>query len=142
MKMKQAFLLLSVCLLASCGEVVNPLIRTVYLTEGDRTSQRLEAIAKLYEFYNDSDKDREAYEVISKRSGDFIVNYVPGLGLLTLCGEPGFGWSKQFIDVDSTLLRKLVDRGATFDDLNTGKFDSLLVTKTPVFRVNTNGKPF
>jgi hypothetical protein len=98
--------------LTGCRDTIAPATRTFYLNKGDRKAQRQDAIPRLYEYYINSERDRQAYEVFAKKNGKFILNYVPSIGLLTLCGEPGFGWSKQFIDVDSTLFRKLVDRGA------------------------------
>jgi hypothetical protein len=145
MKIKLWFLLMIV-LLSGCGDKIDPVIATIYLTEGDRAMQRQQAIPKLYAHYQNSAKDREGYEVIAKKNGRFILNYVPGLGLLTLSGDPGSGWSRQFANVTEDVLKILVDEGITFDELEdhetlVSKFDSLLILKRPIYRVRTNGSP-
>ncbi|MCF2488347.1 hypothetical protein [Dyadobacter sp. CY347] len=137
---------LMVMLLWACGDKIDPIISTIYLTEGDRVAQREQAIPKLYAHYQQSAKDREAYEVIAKKNGRFILNYVPGLSLLTLSGDPGSGWSRQYANVDEDVLKMLVDEGVTFDQLDgveplDSKLDSLLISKSPIYRVRTNGSP-
>ena len=146
MKFQILFLLMIVLVFWGCRDKIDPIISTVYLTEGDRVVQRQQAIPKLYAHYQDSTKDREAYEVIAKKDGRFILNYVPGLNLLTLCGDPGSGWSGQFTNVTSDVLKLLVDEGVTFDQLENreklgSKLDSLLIPKSPIYRVRTNGSP-
>ncbi|WP_439557811.1 hypothetical protein [Dyadobacter sp.] len=133
-------------LLLGCFDKIDLAIDTLYLKDGDRATQRSQAVSKLYEHYAASEKNREAYEVVSKKSGRFILNFTPGLGLLTVCGDPGSGWSQQFQNVDEAMLKKLVDEGISFDDLYdvgsmSHKVDSLLVRKRPIYNVNTNGNP-
>ncbi|MCF2492113.1 hypothetical protein [Dyadobacter chenhuakuii] len=142
----QLWFLIMVTLLSGCGDRIDPVISTIYLEEGDRAAQRRQAIPELYAHYQNSAKDREAYEVISKKNGRFIINYVPGLELLTLCGDPGSGWSRQFANVSDDVLKILVNEKVTFDDLEIhgsfgSKLDSLLISKTPIYRVRTNGSP-
>jgi hypothetical protein len=100
----------------------------------------------LYEHYVTSEKNREAYEVVAKKDGHFILNFTPGLELLTVCGDPGSGWSQQFENVDEAMLKKLVDEGISFGDLYSvgsmsDRVDSLLTRKHPIYNVNTNGNP-
>ncbi|MCE6992368.1 hypothetical protein [Dyadobacter sp. CY323] len=148
MKIRIVFVLIFICAcLTGCFDKVDPLIRTLYLKEDDMETQRSQAVSRLYEHYVTSRfKDGQGYEVISKKHGRFILHFAPILGLLTVCGDPGSGWARQYEDVDELILKKLVDENITFNDLyGTGpmsyKVDSMLVKKNPIYNVNTNGSP-
>ena len=93
-----------------------------------------------------SKRDKAFYEVISKKEGRYILNYAPNLKLLTMCADPGSGWSKQFKNFELSTLEMLANGGYSFDDLDNregldSKFDSLLVINTPSSPVKTNGSP-
>ncbi|MCF2498530.1 MULTISPECIES: hypothetical protein [Dyadobacter] len=129
-----------------CSDKVDPQVDTLYLTGGNRESQRLEAIPKLYYHYINSAKDKEVYEVIAEGDGRLIANFTPDLKLLTLCGDPGSGWGPQFKDVTASTLEEFVKGKISFDDLHSigtigSKFDSLLVRNVPFIQVKSNGEP-
>ena len=137
--------MLLIVLLSGCFDKVDPNVNTLYVENGDITTQRLEAVSTLYQHYTDRKMDREAYEVISKKSR-FILNFTPGLELLTVCGDPGSGWARQYQNFDEVMLKKLVDEKISFNDLYgtgtmTTKIDSMLTRKKPIYNVNTNGSP-
>ncbi|NIJ51874.1 hypothetical protein [Dyadobacter arcticus] len=130
---------------AACMEISHPAIDTFYLKGKDLKVLNQEAVPKLYEHYTNSKKDKEVYEVISK-FGRFILNFTPSLKLLTLCSDAGSGWSAQFKDVDEATLKKLVDYGFSFEEVDamgrsTGQSDTLLIRNQPTFLVKTNGTP-
>ncbi|NIJ51873.1 hypothetical protein [Dyadobacter arcticus] len=146
MKARNVISILTMLFISGCYGKIDPNVSTLYIEGGDRESERLEAIPKLYEHYVSSIKDKEAYEVISNGNGNFILNFTPSLKLLTLCGDPGSGWGKQFKDVDESVLQKLVQDGISFQDIESigsigSKFDSLLVRNKPRIEVKTNGEP-
>jgi hypothetical protein len=146
MKVKDVMSTLLVFLIIGCSEKVDPDVDTQYLEGNDREALRLEAIPKLYEYYANSKKDKLVYEVISKKNGRFILNFMPSSKLLTLCGDPGSGWGPQFKDVTESTLQKLVQDGISFEDIQSigtigSKYDSLLVRNTPFVQVKTNGSP-
>jgi hypothetical protein len=139
-------MLLSILFIFGCSDKVDPQVDTVYLTVGDRESQRLGAIPQLYQHYVNSAKDKEVYEVISEGNGRLIANFTPALKLLTLCGDPGSGWGPQFKDVTEATLEKLVKDGISFEDLHSigtldSKFNGLLEINNPFVQVKTNGEP-
>ncbi|MCE7065683.1 hypothetical protein [Dyadobacter sp. CY326] len=132
--------------LTGCHEVSHPHVDTLYVNGGTEEAEKLEAIPKLYAHYVNSQKDKEAYEVISNGNGRFILNYTPKLELLTLCADPGSGWLNQFKNVKEVTLQKLALGGYSFDSL--GKiasdpigYDSLLIVNEPFINVKTNGSP-
>jgi hypothetical protein len=132
--------------MAGCVEVSHPQIDTLYVSSKDLKLERDGAIATLYEHYSASKKDKEVYEVIAKKHDRFIINYAPGTKMLTLCSDPGSGWSRQYIDFDEAMLQMLIDDKVTFDQLDgfgtlPDKYDSLLVMNNPILNVKTNGSP-
>lgn len=147
MKMKYILIFISVIVFfAECRDRVDPTVNTLFVEGKDRETLRSQAIPELFNHYVNSKKDKEAYEVISKKNGRFIINYTPSLGLLTLCGDPGSGWGNQFKNVDETVIESLVKGGYSFDDINDigtldSKYDSLLVKNRPYIDVKTNGSP-
>lgn len=147
--MKNSFVLcmiLTAFCFASCHEISHPHVDTLYVKGTDREQERAEAIRNLYRHYMNSDKDKDVYEVISKNNGNFILNYVPALKLLTLCGDPGSGWSNQFKNVDEATLQRLIDTNVTFQNLEDvgsigSQFDDVLEVNRPMYTVKTNGYP-
>lgn len=144
--MKARYLFFFICaatLLASCKKSPNPDVITLYLKGDDREKERTEAIPNLYEHYMNSNKDRAVYEVVAKGNARFVINYVPGLELLTLSSDPGSGWSSQFKDVDEAKLQELVRQKLNFSDIDDigsfgSKYDSVLVINRPIYDVKTN----
>lgn len=126
-------------LLKSCFLHIDPDVSTVYMKGGDSKSQRSEAISRLYEHYIKSKKNRAYYEIVAKKEDRFILNYYPEKKLLTLCTDPGSGWSGQFKNVDEAKLKELVDLKLTFDDINNLK--GPLEDNRPRVIVKTNGTP-
>ncbi|WP_439557810.1 hypothetical protein [Dyadobacter sp.] len=133
--------------MAACINKVDPDVDTMYTEDGkDRKDARMLAIPKLLAHYSSSKKDKLVYEVISKKKGQYILNFTPSLKLLTLCGDPGSGWGPQFKDVDEATLQKLINDGISFEDIHSigtidSKFDSVLVRNEPRVEVKTNGEP-
>ena len=132
-------------LLTACVEISHPAVETLYLKGDNIDAMKQEALPRLLEHYMTSKKDKEVYEVISKY-GRFILNFNPSLKLLTLCGDPGSGWGPQFKDVDEAILKKLVDYGLSFDDIQEigspfSQGDTLLVRNKPTYLVKSNGHP-
>lgn len=144
--MKTAFLILIIGMALfsiSCGESPDPSVVTLFLKGEDREKERAEAIPKLYEHYMNSKKDRSAYEVVARDEAMFVINYVPGLELLTLSGDPVSGWSNQFKGVDEATLQKLISQKLTFSDIDDigsldSKYDSVLTLNRPIYDVKTN----
>ena len=133
-------------LLLACHEVTHPQVETLFLKGGTGETQKSEAVSRLYDLYSNSKKDKHAYEVISKKHGRFILNYTPKLQLLTLCADPGSGWSGQYKDVSEQTLQTLAARGYAFDSLESIaadplKYDSLLIINHPFIQVKTSGNP-
>ncbi len=123
----------------SCFLHIDPDVSTVYMKGGDSKSQRSEAISRLYEHYIKSKKNRAYYEIVAKKEDRFILNYYPEKKILTLCTDPGSGWSGQFKNVDEAKLKELVDLKLTFDDINNLK--GPLEDNRPRVIVKTNGTP-
>ncbi|MCE7065684.1 hypothetical protein [Dyadobacter sp. CY326] len=139
-------LILQMLFLMSCHELSHPDVDTLYIDGKDREESRADAINTLYDHYMNSTKEKEVYEVIARGNGRFIINYVPELKLLTLCGDPGSGWGPQFKEVDEAALQRLINDKITFDDLHGvgsigSAFDSVLVRNNPMYSVKTNGYP-
>ena len=138
--------ILSIFFLAACHDVAHPQVETLYLKDGTAEVQKSEAVSKLYELYTSSNKEKEAYEVISKKEGRFILNYTPKLELLTLCIDPGSGWSNQYKNVSEQKLQRLAGGSYSFDSLvviaaNPVKYDSLLIINDSFIQVKTSGSP-
>lgn len=133
--------------ITACQEMTHPLIETFYIKGGSIEQQKVTAVFKLYEMYRDGNKDKNAYEVIAKKEGRFIINYTPKSELLTLSADPGSGWSNQFKNVTEQTLQRLAVGGYSFDSLGAialdpVKYDSLLVPNdSPFVRVMTSGNP-
>ena len=130
-------------LVTSCLNIPERDVDTLYLKDGSHEYQRSVALYNLYEHYRLSSKSEDFYEIISKKSGRYIINYYPKEELLTLCADPGSGWSGQY-KVNEQLFEKLIRYNVTFDDIlgNTEKnYDSLLIRNKPTFNVKTNGNP-
>jgi hypothetical protein len=139
-------MLLQALFCLSCHEISHPYVDTLYVKGKDREIERAKAIVNLYEHYMNSEKDKEVYEVISESNGRFILNYVPALKLLTLCGDPGSGWSKQLKNVDEVVLQRLIRDNITFENLQEigtigSNFDGVLEINKPMYNVKTNGSP-
>ncbi|TDE11749.1 hypothetical protein [Dyadobacter psychrotolerans] len=138
--------------LQSCSDDVDPVVNTLYVNDGSRTEQREKALLDLYQYYTYGKvaSNKEYYEVVSKKNGRFILNYYPSGKLLTLCGDPGSGWSDQFKNIDESILQKLANANITFDDIEgIGSLDctldssyiKLLPKNDPFVQVKTNGIP-
>src|SRR5690606_4735524 len=129
--------------LSSCfGDDVEPEVDTFYYNTGQRDSQRSQAITKLYEHYIQSDKTKEYYEVISRKTGNYIVNYYPDGQLLTICTDPGSGWSGQLKNVSDADLQRMAISKIHMDRLQEYVLsDSTLEHNRPIIEVKTNGKP-
>ncbi len=123
----------------SCFLLVEPEVDTLYVKGEDHDRLRKDAIAELYTHYSKSKKNKKYYEVISKKYGRFILNYYPEGKLLTLCTDPGSGWSSQFKNVDEAKLKELLDLELTFDDINNMK--GPLEENDKWVIVKTNGSP-
>lgn len=131
-----------VTLMMSCSEDVDPAVKTLYLEDGTRETLRGQAFQKIYEFYFQSDKSSEYYEVIARKKDSYIVNYSPSEKLLTICQDPGSGWSNQVQNVNIDQLKRLADLKISLDDI--GPFvhkDSTLKSVNPIVEVKTNGNP-
>jgi hypothetical protein len=143
--MKKAHLLLvifSITTLAACFNKVDPAVSTLYFSSGHPDTLRSQAISKLYEHYSNSDKNKEYYEVVSKKTGNYILNYYPFGKLLTTCNDPGSGWSEQYKNVDESELRKLADLKIKLYDLQLYvSKDSIIENNEPIVDVKTNGYP-
>ena len=144
------YIILAIILIAfgfiACQEIAHPQVDTLYLKGSSADVEKFEAVPKLYAHYMNSKKDKEAYEVISKGDGRFILNYTPKLKLLTLCADPGSGWLSQFKNVGEETLEKLVAGRYSFDSLgiiasDPIKYDSLLIVNKPFIQVKTSGSP-
>lgn len=147
MKVSRKLIIIVMCALTfGCIEKVDPAVDTLYIKGGDQETHIKQAIPKLFQHYVSSKRDKEFYEVISKKEGRYILNYAPNLKLLTMCADPGSGWSRQFKNFELSTLEMLANDGYSFDDLGDrerldSKFDSLLVINTPSSPVKTNGSP-
>jgi hypothetical protein len=144
--MKKEHLLLiifSVTTLTACFNKVDPAVSTFYFSTGHPDTLRNQALLKLYEHYSNSDKTREYYEVISKRTGNYILNYYPAGKLLTTCTDPGSGWGNQYENVDEAELRKLADLKIKLVDLQLYVSKDSIISENPnnVVEVKTNGHP-
>ncbi|MCF2487072.1 hypothetical protein [Dyadobacter sp. CY347] len=127
----------------SCLNKVDPAVDSLYLKGEDWKSWRKDALSKLYAHYNNSKKDKECYEVIARKEDRFFLNFYPQGQLLTLCADPGSGWSNQY-KADISLIKKLISYNVTFDDLvglTENNYDSILVINKPFIEVKTNGNP-
>ncbi|MCE6992370.1 hypothetical protein [Dyadobacter sp. CY323] len=147
MKPKVVFLIIAlISFLSACDQDIDIGVDTLFIKNEDRETARKDALNELYKHYQKSTKNREAYEVVCKKNGRFILNFSPVLNFLTVCGDPGSGWSRQYQNVDETLLKRLVDEQISIEDLagfgpRSSLIDSLLTRKSPIYRVNTNGSP-
>lgn len=127
----------------------DPAVATSYFDRDiDYAQTDKEAIKKLHDFFSGSSKDKEYYEVMQKAG--IILNFSPSRQLLSLCGDQGSGWSRQYKNFDETILKKLVDDKVTFDELlwpqKENRLDTLyknvLIVNNPFdFSVKTNGIP-
>lgn len=143
-------LVLALVLTISCKDNdPDPAVATSYFDRDDTKAKTVdEAVKKLYDFYSESIKDKEYYEVLQK-SG-IILNFSPTKKLLTLCDDQGSGWSGQYKNFDEVFLKKLVDDKVTFDELlfpeRENRLDTLykatLMVNEPFdASVKTNGIP-
>ncbi|MCE7058732.1 hypothetical protein [Dyadobacter sp. CY343] len=135
-------IILSIAGLAACFNKVDPAVDTLYFSSGRTDTLRSQAISKLYEHYSNSDKTKEYYEVVSKQTGDYIINYYPAGKLLTTCNDPGSGWGGQYKNVDEATLRRLADLKIKLDNLRSFvNTDSIIDDNEPRVEVKTNGHP-
>jgi hypothetical protein len=141
-KANQLLIILSIAGLAACLNKVDPAVDTLYFSSGRTDTLRSQAISKLYEHYSNSDKTKEYYEVVSKQTGDYIINYYPAGKLLTTCNDPGSGWGGQYKNVDEATLRRLADLKIKLDNLRSYvNTDSIIDDNEPRIEVKTNGHP-
>jgi hypothetical protein len=147
MKVQKILLAVTVMLIAFCKDEVDPAVQTIRVY-GDYKAEREKAFPNLYNYYAASSKSMEYYEVVFK--GDFILNYYPQGRLLTVCSDPGSGWSGQFKEFDESDLKKLSDDGITIDEIagfgHIGNnldslYSDILVKSDPFFEIKTNGNP-
>jgi|GEM_PF-1546947 len=103
--------------LVSCKENVDPEVGTKFIEYGSREEQRASAIQELNIFYNSSNKDKQFYEVISKKNGRFILNYNRADERLTVCLDPGSGWGRQYVNISESDLADFVSIGIELEDL-------------------------
>jgi hypothetical protein len=131
-----------VIILYSCTSKIEPQVDTFYYSTGNRDSLRSYALVRLYDHYVQSDKTKEYYEVVSRNTGDYIVNYYPQGQLLTICGDPGSGWSGQLRNVGLNELHKMGNSKIHIDSLSEFVLsDSTIQHNRPIQEVKTNGKP-
>lgn len=142
MKKNNVFLaVLSIFLLIACNNDIDPVVDTLYFNSGQPDTLRNQAITKLYEYYSNSDKSKEFYEVVSEKTGDYIINYYPSRSLLTVCFDPGSGWGGQYKNVDKQALYRLSNARIKLDNLQEFvAIDSTIDDNRPIFNVKTNGK--
>ena len=130
----------SIATLAACFHKLDPEVSTFYFSTGHPDTLRSQAISKLYEHYSNSDKTNAYYEVISRKTGNYILNYYPAGKLLTMCNDPGSGWSEQYKNVDEAELRKLADLKIKLYDLQLYvSKDSVIENSQTIVAVKTNG---
>jgi hypothetical protein len=110
--------LLIAFLFSSCFNKVEPEVSTVYVKSGDKETERSEAVSTLFEHYSKSSKDKQYYEVLSKKDGRFILNYNRIDQRLTICTDPGSGWSRQYVGITDADLEDLLVKGLSFNDLD------------------------
>lgn len=103
--------------LFSCKDNVDPEVGTKFIEYGSREEQRASAIQELNSFYNSSSKDKQFYEVISKKNGRFILNYNRADERLTICLDPGSGWGRQYINISESDLADFISMGIELEDL-------------------------
>ena len=134
-------LILTICI-SSCIHKVEPEVDTFYFSTGHADTLRALAISKLYAHYNESDKSKKFYEVISKKTGRYIVNYYPEAEMLTICHDPGSGWGGQFINVSESTLKKMAESKVHLNQLQQYALtDTSIQNNRPIIDVRTNGKP-
>lgn len=116
------FIALSLTLLTSCFDRVDPEVSTKYLSSGSGEQQKASAVKELLDFYTASEKDKPYYEVISKREGRFILNYNRIEQRLTLCMDPGSGWGRQYMNISLEDLAEMVAIGITLEELDGSEY--------------------
>lgn len=125
-----------------CKQDVDPVVATHYFENGTPQEMKNNAFLKLYEFYSTSDKTKEYYEVIARKQVSYIVNYNPSKQLLTICQDPGSGWSDQVSKVSESELKRIVDLKISLDSLASFVYrDFTLKDVNPMIPVKTNGNP-
>lgn len=108
-------------LLSSCEKKDTELLETRILSGiSDRKEAEIQASKMLYEFYNNSDKSLDFYEIESKQF-NFLLSYYPSKQVLSLSIDVCSGWLSQYKQVSINELKKLNDSNASFEN-----FDSLL----------------
>lgn len=91
------------------------------ISEGNTREKLKEmGISKLLENYTVSNKKKKYYEVVSSRGNGagFILNYNRPDQRLTICLDPGSGWSNQFVDITEKDLEEFVSKKFTIDDFS------------------------
>jgi hypothetical protein len=91
--LKIAVIIFAATLFTACkDDNPDPTVDTSYFDRDvDYAQTDKEAIKKLHDFYSESTKDKEYYEVMQKAG--IILNFSPSRQLLSLCGDQGSGWS-------------------------------------------------
>ena len=127
MNLKTLLLTLS---LLSCDirDKVSPNVQTYILHPNSIVgAEQWEIMASkvLYEFYMQSDKEKEFYEVVEN---DYfhVLNYWPKQKILTLTTKIADGWSSQYQDVNEEKLKELSDSNTVFM-----KYDAILTRANP-----------
>lgn len=150
--MKSTYLLCALLFFITSCDRVDPEVSTQYIKEGNREKQRDIAFITLLNHYQASAKDKQFYEVISKRDGRFILNYNRLDERLTLCLDPGSGWGRQFINISENDLEDFVAKDFSLLDFDMGKaiaIDSVTIIlkgkelkiARESIRPKTNGSP-
>ncbi len=141
-------------ILVSCINKVDPQVSTQYIKEGSRQEQRAVAFNTLLSHYRAGNKEKQFFEVISKKDGRFILNYNRIDQRLTLCLDPGSGWGSQYVNIAEDDLEEFVSKSFTLTDFEGGNatwVDSVTIimkgkelkyaTTKERIRPKTNGKP-
>ena len=127
--MKRIVIIFSLFLLLnSCEKKKIDSLETITLSGiSTRKDAEIQASKKLYEFYHNSAKNLEFYEVESK-DFNFLLSYYPSKKVLSLSIDICSGWLSQYKQVSIDELKKISDSNAgfeTFDSILTKETDSL-----------------
>ena len=110
-----------ISILSSCEKKPeNP--ETLFMdSELKSIDSQLKASKLLFDFYNNSEKTFEFYEVICK-SCNFTLNYTPNKKVLSISTDICSGWSSQYSKVGLKELKMLRDSNFIFQNPNSTTF--------------------
>jgi hypothetical protein len=131
-------------LLSACSDPIDPTVETIYFNTEKREAWQSQAIGKLYEHYSNSDKSKEYYEVAARKAGNYILNYYPSGKLLTVCEDPGSGWSGQYTNVDEAALQNLAQLKISLDSMQLYVIKDSIIgnSASPYVQVKSNVYPY